>query len=80
MFEMLELIAIVGGVSGCLLVSKGKPLLVNIVWSISNLSMILYTFTVQQYGIMGMFIVYELIALFGVYNLRHTLVKEVTRG
>ena len=66
----LILIATILGVIGCLFVSRGEPLNANYVWSIGNLGMIYYNYTIVEYEMMIMFVVYEIIALYGVWNLR----------
>lgn len=66
----LIIIATLLGVIGCLFVASDKSLKANYVWSIGNLGMIYHNYTITEYEMMIMFIVYELIALYGVWNLR----------
>jgi len=58
------------GVLGCILVAKNKAYLANILWSISNIGMIVYNYNLAEYEMCFMFIIYWIIAVYGVYNLR----------
>lgn len=67
--SILSTTACAGGVIGCVLVSMGLPLFANMVWSISNLLMVIYAHDKNETDLMRMFIVYEAIAILGVINL-----------
>ena len=54
---------------GALCVSYNKPLIANFFWVISNLSFIIYNISIDEYEMTILFIVYEIIAIFGIYNL-----------
>lgn len=56
---------------GAIYVSLGKPLLANIIWSISNLAIFSYNFVISEYEMAMLFGVYEIIAIYGIYNLKY---------
>lgn len=66
---MIDIIGSIGGVVGCTLVSRGKALGANIVWSVSNLLMVVYFWDIGEMAAFTMFVVYELIAMYGIWNL-----------
>ena len=50
-------------------VAKGHPLTANIIWSLSNIGFIYHNIINVEYEMVLLFSAYELIALYGVYNL-----------
>lgn len=64
------LVGLTGGVTGCISVSLGLPLLANIIWVITNPFMVWHNINVKEYGQAGLWAVYVGIAVFGIfYNL-----------
>lgn len=55
---------------GALYVSYNKPLVANYFWVISNAGFILYNLSINEYEMTILFSTYEIIAIFGIYNLR----------
>ena len=66
MIIIFTIIAIFGGIC----VSFNKSLIANYIWSISNLFFIYHNLIINEYEMMSLFIVYEGISLFGIYNLQ----------
>lgn len=54
---------------GALFVSLGNPLYANLIWSVSNPLMAQYNYKIQQKEQSLLFIVFTIIAWFGVFNL-----------
>ena len=63
---ILTTIAIIGAIT----VALGKPLTANSLWLISNPAMAIHNYNINEFEMAGMFVVYTVIAGFGVYNLR----------
>ena len=63
---ILTTIAIVGAFA----VAKGKPFLANFLWLISNPLLGLYNYQKGELELAGMFVIYTIIALYGVWNLK----------
>ena len=57
-------------VIGAFAVAKGKAFIANVLWLISNPLMGLYNYQKGEIELAGMFIIYTLIALYGVWNLK----------
>ena len=66
---MLILILTIIAVIGAIAVALGKPLAANILWIFSNPAMAAYNYSNCEYELAGMFVVYSVIAVYGIYNL-----------
>lgn len=67
--EILYSIAVILAVIGAISVALGKPLMANIVWTFSN-TIFITKFAINfDLGMLILFSIYFLIALFGVINL-----------
>lgn len=55
---------------GAIYVAKGKSLIANILWSISNIAFIWHNILILEYEMVLLFVTYEFIALYGIYNLK----------
>ena len=55
---------------GAIFVSNNKPLIANYFWSISNIAFIIYNISINEFEMVLLFFVYEIIAIYGIYNLR----------
>lgn len=64
----LATIATIGSLLGALLGAKGKPFEMNLIWTFANLIWI-YLGIIESSSTLILFILYEIIALYGVYNL-----------
>ena len=67
---MYILILTVIAVIGAFTVALGKPLSANILWLISNPAMAVYNYNINEFEMAGMFAIYSMIAVYGVYNLK----------
>jgi hypothetical protein len=67
MLIIFTLIAIAGAVY----VARGHALAANCIWSISNLGFIYHNIMINEYEMMLLFIVYEIISVAGVFNLTY---------
>lgn len=67
---MLMLILTIIAVCAAFTVALGKPLAANILWLCSNPFMSIYNYTIGEFEMAGMFMMYTLIAVYGVYNLK----------
>lgn len=72
MILILTLIAITGAIT----VALGKPLAANVLWLISNPAMSVYNYNINEFEMAGMFGVYSMIAVYGVYNLKLKFIME----
>ena len=63
---ILTTIAIIGAFT----VALGRPLAANMLWLASNPAMALYNYNINEFEMAGMFAVYSMIAVYGVYNLK----------
>ena len=54
---------------GAICVSRGKSLAANGVWAISNIGLAWYNISISEYEMAFLFGVYEVIAVYGVFNL-----------
>jgi hypothetical protein len=70
---MIELaIGLIGGITGCIAVSIGRPLVANLIWSCTNPFMVYHNIRVHEYGQAGLWTIYVGIAIFGIfYNRRN---------
>jgi hypothetical protein len=69
MFELV--IGLIGGITGCVAVSVGRPFIANLIWVCTNPFMVLHNIKVHEYWQAGLWAVYVGIAIFGVvYNRR----------
>lgn len=62
-FTLLSIVAAV-------FVSKGKALTANCIWAISNVGIIYHNLHLGEYEMALLFVAYEIIALYGIYNLK----------
>lgn len=67
---MIILILTIVAVCGAITVALGKPLVANVLWLFSNPSMAIYNYKIGEFEMAGMFAVYSIIAIYGVYNLK----------
>lgn len=63
---ILTIIAIIGAIT----VALGNPPTANSLWLISSPAMAIHNYNIHEFEMAGMFVVYTVIAGFGVYNLR----------
>lgn len=70
---ILIMISSILGILGVLCVSQGKSLYANYIWSIGNIGMIIHNYNIREYEMMIMFIIYWIIAVYGVWNLRRQI-------
>lgn len=70
MVIMLSKIGTCLGIVGALLVALGKPLETNMIWVISNPTLIYHNWNIKEFNQSKMFMVFTLISAFGVYNLQ----------
>lgn len=61
----LTLLAILGAIY----VARGHPLMANSLWAVTNIGFIWHNIIIQEYEMAILFFVYELISVYGVYNL-----------
>ena len=66
MIWMCTILAIIGAIC----VSKNKPLLANYIWAVSNIGFIYHNIMITEWEMVLLFSIYEIIALYGIYNLR----------
>ena len=67
---MMMIILTIIAITGAITVALGKPLIANSLWLISNPAMAIHNYNICEFEMAGMFVVYTVIAGFGVYNLR----------
>lgn len=61
-------------------VSRGRPLTANCIWAISNIGFVYHNITILEYEMAILFMAYEIIAVYGIYNLKlKQYFKEHTR-
>lgn len=70
MITMLILFTMMS-VAAAICVAYNKAPLANYIWAISNLGFIYHNITLLEYEMLFLFVAYEIIAIFGIYNLRH---------
>jgi|LGVE01.1.fsa_nt_gb hypothetical protein len=66
---MLVEIATIINVTGGIMVSKGYPLIANMLWCIGNPIFIIYLVSIEEYKMCGTFMIYLCLCSYGVYNL-----------
>lgn len=54
---------------GAIFVSQNKPLMANFIWAITNIAFIYHNISINQYEMAFLFAIYEIIAVYGIYNL-----------
>lgn len=67
---MILTLVTIASITAAILVSRNKPLAANCIWAVSNLYIIHHNLYIGQYELAALFIAYEIIAVYGVYNLR----------
>ena len=73
---ILSTIAVIGAFA----VALGRPLAANILWILSNPAMAVYNYNINEFELAGMFAVYSMIAVYGVYNLKLKFMINKNRG
>ena len=66
---MILLLTIMG-IAGAMYVSRGAPLTANYIWTVSNLGFICHSIAIAEYELATLFAVYEILAVYGICNLR----------
>ena len=64
------------GIVGAIYVSKDKSLYANCLFAIANAGLLVYNYKIKEYEMMMLFIVYEAIAIYGIYNLKFKKVDK----
>lgn len=67
---MLLLICTLIAVTGAIYVACDRALTANYLWSISNLAFIIHNIMITEFEMVILFTVYEVICLFGIWNLK----------
>lgn len=57
-------------VIGAFAVAKGKAFTANLLWLVSNPLMAVYEYQKNEIELASMFVIYSLIALYGIWNLK----------
>ena len=65
----MMLIAMIASIVAAILVARGDALTPNIIWSISNIFIIWHNISICEWELTVLFVVYETIAVWGVWNL-----------
>jgi hypothetical protein len=68
---MLLLVFTIAAVIGAIYVARGRALAANCIWSISNLGFIYHNIMINEYEMILLFVVYEVISVAGVWNLTY---------
>lgn len=63
------LIATLVSIVGAILVSRGNAIAANSIWAVSNVFIIWHNYIIGEYEMAMLFVVYECVALYGVYYL-----------
>ena len=63
------IIATIMSIVAAIYVSRGKALIANIIWAVSNICFILHNVRIAEYEMLVLFASYEIIALYGIWNL-----------
>lgn len=66
---MIITIVTMMSIAGAIYVSFGKSLITNSIWAVSNIGFIWHNFSIGEMKMIVLFSVYEIVALYGVYNL-----------
>jgi hypothetical protein len=66
MISAIVFLGVAGGIVGALFCALNKSYTANLIWGVSNLLLILYNLQQGEQIQAGLFLVYEVIALFGV--------------
>ena len=76
--KMIMIIFTSIAIAGAITVALGKPLAANILWILSNPCMAIHNYNIGEFEMAGMFFIYSIVALYGVYNLKfkHMLKKN----
>jgi len=67
---MLMMIFTFIAILGAIYVARGNSLVANYLWSVSNLAFIFHNAMIGEGAMFVLFIVYEAICLFGIWNLK----------
>jgi len=62
-------------ITGAICVSYNRALTANYIWGVSNIGLITHNIIINEYEMTFLFIVYEIIALYGIYNIQFKKVK-----
>lgn len=63
------LIATVLSIVAALYVSRGKSLIANCIWSVTNIAIVWHNYSIGEFEMVALFGAYEVIAVYGVYHL-----------
>lgn len=63
------LIATIASIIAAVFVARGKSFIANCIWSVTNIFIIWHNHVIGEYEMVILFVAYEVIALYGVYNL-----------
>lgn len=63
------LIATLLSIVAALCVARGKSLIANVIWSVTNIIIIHYNYCIGEMEMAFLFGVYQLISLYGIWNL-----------
>ena len=70
MMDIIVCICTAISVMGALCVSHNKPVTANYLWSVSNIGFIVNTILIEEYCMTVTFVIFEAIALYGIYKNR----------
>lgn len=70
--KLLEYIPPILGMAGAISLALKLSVHAQIIWAISNPSLIIYNYYKRDYKQAAMFAVYEAVTLYGIYNWIHT--------
>jgi len=57
-------------IAGAICVSYNQALIANYIWGVSNMGFIIHNMMINEYEMAFLFITYEIIALYGIYNIQ----------
>lgn len=65
----IVLVATILSIVAALFVARGKALVANCIWSLSNIVFIWHNIAISEYSMTLLFVAYEVIAIWGIWNL-----------
>ena len=66
---MIMLVATIVAIVGALFVARGKALTANSIWAVSNIGFVWHNISICEWEMVILFAVYEVIAIWGIWNL-----------
>jgi hypothetical protein len=63
------LIATLLSIAAALFVARGKAFIANCIWSVTNIVIMLHSYSIGEFEMVALFGAYEVIAIYGVYHL-----------